>query len=130
VRQQGKDAVLIRSWKVKRDRFAESLIHWLLDRVRVYRAPVYRYYTNGQFRYLSQNKNTKCYMQDDVYTEYVREGKLPLNFDTEEKEIEWFYAGEEVMKEIIRSVVLDVNTHWKDEKWLPLFNGFPEETKK
>lgn len=127
VRQQGPDAVLVRSWKVKRDRFAEGLIHWLLDRVRVYRAPVYRYYSNGQFKYLSRNKNTKQYVQDAVYCEYAEKDWLPRNFDVETKEIEWFYTGEQVMIDIIQSCVADVNTHWRSEKWQHMFDGHPEE---
>jgi hypothetical protein len=127
VRQQGQDCVLIRSWKVKRDRFAEALIHWLLDRVRVYRAPVYRYYTDGRFKYLSRNKNTKQYVQDSVYCEYAEKGWLPKNFDAESKEIEWFYTGENVLMDVIQTCVTDINTHWKHEQWLHMFEGFPEE---
>lgn len=124
---QDGDVVLIRSWKVKRGRFAETLIHWMLDRVRVYRAPVYRYYTNGQFKYLSRNKNTEQYVQDTVYCEYAEKGWLPKKFDAESKEIEWFYTGESVMMDVIRACVTDINLHWKAEQWLHMFKEIPDE---
>jgi len=108
-----KNLVIVGSWKVKRRGFAEKLIHWLLDMVRVYRYPL-TLTVEGKLATISRYKQSKKFVEDPAYKQFFNSG---MKFDKMSKHIEWFLADEDSLIKVIKSVVLDVNTHWADEPW-------------
>lgn len=109
------DSVLIKSWRCRRNRFAEVLIHWLLDRVRVYRYVVGKDPKTGLEIFLTVNKVTKKHVQDLAYSYLSKHGDLSVA--GKHKHIEWFLTEETNLFKVINAVVTDINMHWKEEDW-------------
>jgi len=108
-------AVLVESWRCRRNRHAEVLIHWLLDGMRVYR---YVMATDkaGLETLLSKWKRTAKFIEDPVYKARVKAGASLVTND-KPKHMEWFMGNPATMIKVIKSVVRDLNEHWKAEPW-------------
>jgi T5orf172 domain-containing protein len=110
---------LIKSWRCRRDRFAEVLIHWLLDAVRVCR---YVMGVNEAFGFevlISKRKTDKQYIHDTVFKKFEGE-KLSTDTTGKTRHQEWFLVDQDVLMKVIDAVVSDVNMHWADEPWSAL----------
>jgi hypothetical protein len=117
-------AVLIKSWRCRRDRHAEVLIHWLLDEVRVYRYAMPAVVTQTKDKaalppppLLSVWKRTKKQIQDATYTARKKAG-LSVNIkDARKRHKEWFLAPEPQLLAMISRVVNAINMCWLIEPW-------------
>jgi hypothetical protein len=111
---------LIKSWRCRRDRFAEVLIHWLLDSVRCCR---YVMGINEDFKFeilISKFMATKEYVNDANY-DLFRAKDLSTDTTGKTRHQEWFLADQAVLIKVIDAVVTDVNMHWaSDEPWSEL----------
>lgn len=111
------DAVLVKSWRCRRNRYAETLIHWLLHKVRVYRYVMGTIKDTKREVLLSIHASSRKFVQDLVYQQYRREG-TPMIIKGKSRHIEWFLADEATLMKVIDIVVGDINLHWAaDEPW-------------
>jgi hypothetical protein len=113
---------LIKSWRCRRNRLAEVLIHWLLDAVRVYR---YVVGINEDFGFevlVTREKRSKQWVKDANY--HLSPGADPKKNTVAGKtrHQEWFMAAhQEQLVKVIETVVSDINFHWQEgEPWSEL----------
>lgn len=117
------NALLVESWRCRRNRHAEVLIHWLADRVRLRRYVMLVDEKTGHETMLTVNHGTKQYVQDATYKECIEKKQLPTLTDkgvvpgAKRVYKEWFMADEKTLKHVVDNVVSDINEHWKDEPW-------------
>jgi len=105
---------LVKSWRCRRNRFAEVLIHWLLDDIRVYRYVMATETKTGTETLLSVWKRTGELVKDDaVYKERVKRGE-DITTKNKPKHQEWFLGNEKVMLFVVERVTKDINEHWAD----------------
>lgn len=107
-------AVLVKSWRCRRNRHAELLVHWLLDEVRVHRYVVAVDTKTGAETLLSAWKRTGLLIQDPTYKALPATGRTVKG---RKRHQEWFMAFEKKLIAIVEAVVRDVNEHWKAEPW-------------
>ncbi len=122
-------AKLVKSWRCRRNRHAETLIHWLLDEVRIYRYAVAILPTatvvvdakgtkeEKPLQYLSVWKRTKKQIRDATYVAREKAGLSVRIEDAVKMHKEWFLAEEAVLMDVIARVVSAINMHWRDEAW-------------
>jgi len=114
-------SVKVKSWPVKRHKFAEILSFWLLHRVRVHRY-VMNKTADDKLVLISVNAHTKLQIQDVTWSSYKSVGE-PIVFAGKTRHIEWFLCDEKTLIYVIEAVVKDVNFHWADEPWDKMFEG-------
>ena len=115
---------MVESWRVKRNKHAEVLIHWVLDFARVYRYEVGKDETFDQTILVTRWKNgDKAVIKDHIYNGWAKanpEQAASLDLDKLTSHIEWFILGgdkEKLALDIIQSICTDINNAWKDEPW-------------
>jgi len=106
-------SVLVESWRCRRNRLAEVLIHWLLDAIRIYRYIMAMDSKTGTETLLSVWKRTGTVIPDPTYKERVRLGR-DVTTKGKKKHQEWFLGDEKVMIAVIKSVTSDINMQWAD----------------
>lgn len=104
--KQWKGAHLYKSYQVKHHKFAEKLIHRLLDQHRIYR---YEYETKGgALRYHSVwKKDGKVVMDSQNRAQDLLDKKWKTEGRT--KHVEWFIVGRKELNQKVRAIVDHVN---------------------
>jgi hypothetical protein len=130
VKEWSGNAVLIQSWRCRRNRYAEAIIHQLLSTVRLYRHQVSSFFLLLLFVvvvskplkkvYLTMNTHTGLFVQDTAYQWVVNQvdENAKKAATKRSKNIEWFIINDDAAFEVIRTVVTAINAHYEeDEPW-------------
>lgn len=116
--------VLVKSWACKRNRMAEYLIHKYLDYCRIERLAM-EIDTKGNKSYMSIWWSSGEFVADGNYSKYIdmlgkhEEKQVDVAYElAKKKDIEWFKEQERIIKDVVRIVVSDINSHYSHEPWI------------
>ena len=110
-------SILLKSWRCRKYKMAETLLHWLFDKSRLIRYVSSTDKKSGLKTLLTARWSSKgTLLHDHIHNQLTTQRKSTSTV-RKTREIEWFCMDKAAAEAVITAVTLDINLHWKEEKW-------------